>query len=778
LAIVIGANTTIFGAIHAVLLRPFVIYQPDDLVVAWGSDPSRSLPVLELSYQNFEDWSAHSRSFTHLAALGSSTWPTVVDTAGESTRVASPGVSSSFFSTLGVLPLHGRDFRPDDDEPNVPLVAIVSHRLWVQRLGADPDAIGRTLSLDDRPHTIVGIMPDGFDFPRGTEVWTPVVPVLTKDWGIEALEQVGALFVVGRLRAGTTSTIAAQELQRLVGSAQRSSRPPRIVVTPLLDVVLGPARQGLWALLAAVGILLLIGCANLSGLMLIRVTARRREHAVQVALGGTPVTLARRWTVEALLLSLAGGVLGLFASYALARLIVGLAPDIPRLADLAINRPVMVFTFGVILTTTLLCALAPMRFIGRGSLLTALHESARSTSNPQTRRTQSLLLTGQLALSVVLLIGAGLILRSFDHLRSIDLGFRPTNLLTMTVEPRGASAPNAWMDELIARVSSITGVEAVGAVYLRPLAFGPIGQETWVVLEGQLDDADAAQQNPQLDYQVATPGYFAAMGIQLRQGRLFSDEDTAQSPRVALVSETTARRLWPGADPIDKRLLLPSFAPNEPSSEWRTVVGVVSDVRYRGLDDVRLDVYDLAAQASMGVKDFVIRTSGDPLNVLEAVRTEARRLDSRVVVDRVTTMETVLSQALAPWRLSAWLLAGFSGIAVVLVIVGLFSAVSLDLGQRQRELAVRRALGAQRADILRPILRSALLRALIGITVGTMAALGLTDGLASLLVGVDALDLRTHGAVIGLVLLTVGLASWLPAYRATKVDPMVALRCE
>jgi hypothetical protein len=299
-----------------------------------------------------------------------------------------------------------------------------------------------------------------------------------------------------------------------------------------------------------------------------------------------------------------------------------------------------------------------------------------------------------------------------------------------------------------------------------------------VVLEGQRDSPEAAQQNPQLNYQVATPGYFAAMRIQLLEGRLFSDDDTAESPRVALVSEATARRLWPGADPLGRNLLLPTFAPDRPSGEWRTVVGIVSDVRYRGLNDVRLDVYAPAAQARLAAKDLVVRTSGDPLNVLDAVRTEARRLDSRVVVDRVTTMDTIVSQALAPWRLSAGLFVAFAGIAVVLVTVGLFSTVSLELALRRRELAVRLALGARRTDILRPILRIALGRGLIGIGLGTLMAFVLTRALDPLLVGVETLDLTTHAAVIVLVLATVGLASWLPTYRATTIDPMVILRCD
>jgi putative ABC transport system permease protein len=786
LAIVIGANSAMFSAVHAVLLRPFTMQHPDDLVICWSSDPRRNLPIVELSYRNFEDWATHSRSFAQVAAVGSSTWPAVVDESGGSTRLSTAGVSVSFFQTMGVLPVLGRDFRPQDDEPKVGRVAILSHGMWVSRFGADPGAIGRTLRFGDGPHTIVGVLPEGFDFPRGTDLWTPVVPILAdsaNEWRTDGLESVGVLFVIGRLHPAVTPTMALQELDRLAGSLeQRTSFPrfgSRVVVTPLLDYVLGPVRQGLWALLAAVGVLLLVGCANLSGLMLTRVSSRRREHAVLVALGATRGALARRWMMETLILSLTGGIIGLLAAYSMARTIVALAPDIPRLAGLAINPPVVAFTFGVILLTTLLCAVAPIRSVNANSLIAAINESARSTHSRQTYHTQSLLVTGQVALSVILLVAAGLITRSFVNLRSIDLGFLSPNVMTMTIEPRNVSgATNAWMDQLLNRLTALPGVEAAGAVYLRPLALGPIGQETPVVLEGQQITLEAQQENPQLNYQVATPGYFSAMRIQLRQGRLFTAEDTDRSPRVAVVSETTARRLWPGENPIGKRMSMPLFTPDKPSYEWRTVVGVVNDVRYRGMDDVRLDVYDVAAQSPTEATDVVIRTSGDPLINLEAITQEARHLDPGVVVDRVTTMDTIVSQAVAPWRFSVWMFSMFAIVAFVLVTLGLFSTVTLDIAQRHKEFAVRLALGGQYGDIVRPLVLKALKRGAAGIALGVLAALTATRGLSSMLVGVDTLDVVTYGAVIGLVFATVMIASWLPAHSATKADLMLALRVD
>jgi putative ABC transport system permease protein len=781
LGVVIGANSAMFSAVYTVLLRPFAVQDPGGLVFVWGSDPTRNLPLVELSYRTFEDWSSHSRSFTQAAAVGSSTWPALLD-GPESTRVSLAGVSDSFFGTLGVRPIIGRDFGAQDNQPNTPRVVIVSHGMWLRRFGGDPQVVGRTLQLNDISHTIVGVTPEAFDFPRGADLWTPVVPIIVQDWGTEALEQVGALFVIGRLRTGVTSIMVAEELQRLSEAPEtRSSHTAfgsRVVVTRFLDYVLGPVRYGLWALLAAVGLLLLVGCVNLSGVMLTRVSSRRREHAVLIALGATRIALARRWLMETLMLSVAGGIVGLLASHWIGRMMLTFAPDIPRLADLEINPPVVMFTFAVMLLTTLLCAWAPIRSDSAHNL-SALNESARSTPSRQIRHTQSILVILQVAVSVILIIATGLIVRSFVNLRSVDVGFLSSNVMTMTIEPRTVSgAPNVWMDQLLDRLAAVPGVEGTGAVYLRPLALGPIGQETWVMLEGQQDTPDAARQNPQLNYQVATPGYFSAMRIRLRQGRLFTAEDTARSPRVALVSETTAERLWPGENPIGKRLLLPSFTPDKPSNEWRTIVGVVNDVRYRGLDDQRLDVYDLAVQASVAAKDVVIRTSGDPLNVLDAVRAEVRRLDPRAVVDRVTTMDAIVSRAMAPWRLSVWSFSAFAGIAIVLVTGGLFSVVSLDLSQRHKEFAVKRALGAQNADIVWPVLLAALRRGIVGIALGVLSALVVAQGLSSMLFGVDAFDLRTYGAVVTLVLATVIIASSLPAWRAMRADPMVALRCE
>jgi putative ABC transport system permease protein len=549
---------------------------------------------------------------------------------------------------------------------------------------------------------------------------------------------------------------------------------------PFLDYLMGPVRETLWLLFAAVGVLLLIGCANVSGLMLTRVTLRRREHAIRLALGATRAALGRHWAVETLLLSVAGGCLGLVASGWIAHAVVALAPeDVPRLSEVSINLPVAAFTFVAVLATALLCGAQPIRHACSSSLLEALNDAGRATAGRYSLRTRSLLLVFQISLTVVLLVAAGLVVRSFVNLRTVDLGFVPSNVLTMNVAPRDAKpSTNEWMHELLARVAALPKVEAAGAVSLRPLALGPIGQETWVILEGQPDARDRARMNPTLNYQVATPGYFGAMRIQLRRGRLFNDQDNVASPRVALVGESTARRLWPGEDPIGRRILLPIHRPDGGPSVWRTVVGVVSDVRYRGIDDVRLDIYDAALQAPSAAADLVVRTSGDPLTVAGAVQAEARRLDPRVLIDRLTTMDAIVSRAVAPWRFSVWMFTLFAVLAFVLATVGLFSLASLDVAHRRNEFAVRLALGARRGDVRRSVLVSALRRVVLGLTLGVLTAVAGTRAIRHILFGVDLLDPTTYLAVILLVIAVVTSASWLPARRAADVDPLALLRRE
>jgi putative ABC transport system permease protein len=779
LALAMGATSAIFSAVHAVLLSPMPIADPERLIVAWGASSARDRNVIELSFRNVEDLAAGTQSLAGVAAIGSSNWSMVWETDGDPVRIPFAGVSASFFDTLGARPLLGRTFRPEDDAPNGPRVVVLNHGAWVRRFGANPHVVGSTMTLDEELYTVIGVMPNGFDFPRGAELWAPVVPILagsSGQWKQDALTNVGVLFVVGRLREGVTPAAASQELSRLATTTPRFGST--VVVTPFLDYLLGPVRPALWLLFAAVAVLLLIACANVSALMLTRVTARQREHALRLALGATRGGLGRLWMLESVVLAVAGGTLGIIASHWIAAAIVALSPDdVPRVTDIAINVPVAVFTFAAILLTTLICGIAPVRLAGRTQLSEALADAARGTPGRHSRRTRSLLLIFQMGLAVVLLVSAGLVLRSFVNLRQLDLGFDPSQTLAIDVDPRGIDTPvNEWFDRLLQQVSSLPHVEAAGAIYLRPLALGAIGQGTLILLEGQPDTPEGKRGNPTLNYQVATPGYFDAMRIRLLRGRLFDARDTSRSERVAIVDETTARRLWPGDDPIGKRLGMPTFTPGERVTVWRTIVGVVADVRYRGLDDAWLDVYDAALQASLPANTLAIRTSGDPLSMATTVQARARELDPRVVVDGITTMDAVVSRAIAPWRLSAWMLALFAGLAFLLATVGLFSLVSLDVASRRHEFAVRLAVGALGRDILRAVLATTSLQVIAGLGLGVIAAVAATRALQTMLFGIEWIDVATYAAVLCLVLITVSIAAYLPARRASRIDPLALLR--
>ena len=568
LALGIGATSAIFSVVHGVLLRPLPVREPGRLVVCWGTGSTPDQGVSELSYRNFQDWSAAMRGFSQTAAMGSSNWSMVLDGQGEPERLSYTGVSASFFDTLGAAPLLGRVFRPDDDVPNAAPVVVLNHGTWARRFGADPEVVGKAIRLDGAPRTVVGVMPRGFDFPPGAEFWTPVVPGLASAselWRTDALTYVGVLFLIGRLQEGVSPSQAAQELDAV---AQRldSATAPRfgaaVVITPFLDYLLGPVRRALWALFAAVGVLLFLACANVSGLLLTRVSLRRREDAIRLALGATRARVGRLWAIETVLLCLAGGGLGLLSSSWIASAVVALGPDdIPRLADVSIDLRVALFTFVVVSATAFLCAAAPVRQAGRADLLEALHDSAYGSAGRRSLRARSSLLTLQIGLAVTLLVAAGLVVRSFDNLKRLDLGFVPKGVLALGVDPRVPTpSRDEWFERLLENVSALPGVEAAGAVSLRPLRLGAIGQGTWVRLEGQPATPEGTKDNPGLNYLVATPGYFPAMRIALLRGRLFTHQDDARAPRVALVSKSTARRLWPGQDPIGKRFASPTHS--------------------------------------------------------------------------------------------------------------------------------------------------------------------------------------------------------------------------
>jgi putative ABC transport system permease protein len=517
--------------------------------------------------------------------------------------------------------------------------------------------------------------------------------------------------------------------------------------------------------------------------MLTRATERRREDAIRLALGAARSRLMRGWVLEAGWLVLFGGLVGLLGARWLTSVILALAPaDVSRIADITVDGSVIAFTLAVCALAALVCALAPAWRSAASDVATELGDAVRSTPGVSPLRTRSALVVFEIALAVVLLIAGGLILRSFNNLRQLDLGYDPANVLTIDIEPPGKTAEQAraFYSELLERVQAVSGVEAAGAVYLRPLALGPIGQEMGVLLEGQPETGEAAARNPAVNYESVTPGYFHAMRIPLLHGRLFDERDDARAPKVAIVGESTARRLWPGQDPVGRRLATPVSTPDGLRPVWHTVVGVVKDARYRGLDDVRLDFYEPSDQAPPEylARHLMVRTTGDPLAVAGAVHAQARAIDRHVLVSGITTMEAIVGRAMAPWRFAVWMFMLFAMLAFLLATGGLFSLVALNVALRSREFAVRMALGAPTSNISGRVLLEAGRHALLGASLGVLAAAVGTRWLASLLFEVRPLDLGTYTAVVVVVLAATAGASVLPAYRATRLDPMTFLREE
>jgi putative ABC transport system permease protein len=782
-ALAIGANSAIFSAVNAVLLRPLPMDAPSRVAVVWQTGGIGE-GVVELTYRHLHEWMAAGKTFTRGSVMASTNWNAVLTGRGQPARIWFNAVSGGFFDTLGVRPVLGRGLQPDDDVATARSVAVLNYGTWVRRFGSDPKIVGTTMMLDGSPTEIVGVMPQGFDVPHGAEFWVPAEPIVVKASTPPTagnLEVFGVFYVVGRLRPGLPMSAVGQEIDGVEARLDRDNPGrmkwgARAVVTPMPDYVFGPVRGALRLLWVAVGVLLLVACANVSGLTLTRVARRRHEDAIRRALGARPATVARLWLMEIGIVSLAGGVLGLLCAQGLVRAIVALAPDdLPRIGDVTVNGTVALFTFAIVVAVAVATGLMPLRQSGNVSVLEAF-EGERTTAGGRTLRLRSALLVAQIALSVVLLVAAGLVVRSFAELRHTDLGFTSSRVVSMTVRPGSTtSAPNAWLQQVLTRVRAMPGVESAGAVYLRPLMLGAIGDGVHVYLEGQPLTQQTSNSNPGLNHQSATPGYFETMKVALRAGRFFSNEDTMDRPRVAIVGESTAKRLWPNANPIGKRLTMYSFRPEERLAE-RTIVGVVADVRYHDLGEASLDIYDPALQVANLADNVVVRAKGDAGAIAAMVRGVARELDAQATVDEVTTMDAVVGRAEAPWRLATWMFVLFGALAFGLSALGLFSLVALEVAYRRREFAIRLALGSPSGAILKGVMARAGWRVGSGLIVGFAVAFVASRAMRSLLFGIAPDDLPTYLIVLAIVLAAVAVAAWLPARRAVLGDPHSLLR--
>jgi predicted permease len=793
LALAIGASTAIFSAVYAVLLKPMPIRDPEQLVVGWGTSAALNMRVIELSYLDIRDIGEANPSIGAVASVGSSTWTAVLDGEGDPVKLPTTGVSGTFFEVLGAVPRLGRTIRPDDDHTKSAPVAVISHALWSRQFGSDPNIIGRRLRLDDQVHEVVGVMPASFDYPRGTEIWRAIAPVLGdgvpdgNGGNPNPMRNVGVLFMIGRLLPGVSPDAARDAWTRTNAQVLANSPGPRydIAVTPFLDFQIGPARQAMWVLFGAVGVLLLIACANVSGLMLTRLSLRAHDDAIRAAIGGSRAAIARLWAAETVWLTVLGGAIGLLGSRWLIGLLIALAPEgIPRLDQVAINVPVAAFSAAVMTLATLLCAIAPVRHAGVISLTGALNDGSRSIAGTRSNRARSSLLVAQIGLAVMLLVAAGLVVRSFNALQRLDAGFNSDNVLLIKVEPRASAQPvNTWIAEFLPQITAMPQIESAGAVYLTPMELGSIGQGTWAIGEGQVESPQTASSNPIVNYQAATADYFRALRIPLIRGRLFTDDDRATSPRVALISESTAAAFFPGQDPVGKRIKAASFNANQRNRDgiWRTIVGVVGNVRYKGLHEVPLDLYDPPSQSTVGaVTSLVVRLkpehAGEALAVASAIQTQARQRDPQALISGIGMLEAVLNKEIAPWRFSAWVFALFAALAFTLAMLGLFSVISLDVANRRREFAIRMAVGASGGRIVGGVLRSAGLRAAAGLAIGMLMSAAASRSIESLLFGVEVGDPITYAVVVLLVAIVVAIASFLPARKAAFTDPGSVLR--
>ncbi|MEK6299556.1 MAG: ABC transporter permease [Acidobacteriota bacterium] len=763
LALGIGVNTAIFSVVYSVLLRPLPYPDAERLVVTGISVP------------DFRDLKEANQVFDETAIWASNMY--TINDGGEPEQLRGAVVSPSFFKLLG-QPAAGRTFQPEEDQE--PLV-VLSYDLWKQRFGGEAGAIGRTLNLGGRSHTIVGVMPPEFQFPDSQfKLWVTFGSALSQTPAQAENRQLRIFRCIARLAPGVSlqqaQTETASIFKRLEEQYPATNTGVTPTLTPLYDRIVGDVRPALMILLATAGFVLLIACANVANLMLARTTAREREIVIRVALGAGRWRVARQLLTESVLLAGFGGALGTLLAVWGVDLLTGLNPSgIPRLSSISISIPVLLFTLGVSLFTGILFGLAPVTQALRLNLNDALKEGGRGIGGSAWgRRLRGGLVVAEIALSLVVLVGAGLLVKSFSRLMNADAGFVADNLLTMNIELFHFKDPQqraAIQQEVIARIEQIPGVEAAGGGSGLP----PVTAQrvTRFAAEGQ--DVSTSQQNT--GYFIGTsPGYFHALGTPLIQGRVFDERDSDTAPKVVVINKTLAARLFPGEDPIGKRLKLIN---PEQSDQWRSIVGIVGDVKYSGLDDTGdAVVYTPFAQTPFLWSYVMVRAAGDPSALIPSIRHAVSSVNPTLAALQLKPMRDTVWGSVSQPRFNMILLSSFAVLALALAVVGLYGVMSYLVAQRTREIGVRMALGASSTDVLKLVLRHGLALAGTGIVFGLAAAFAATRVLSSMLFGLSSTDPATFAFVALLLTAVAVAASVIPARRAIRVDPMVALRYE
>jgi putative ABC transport system permease protein len=779
LALGSGANTALFSVVNAVLLAPLPYGQPERLVALFAKNDKLGLSQRPVSYANYKDWQAQSQSFEQLAAMRGESF-SLVDR-GEPERVTGVRVTTNILSVLGVRPAAGRDFLPAEDQPEQAGVALISYGLWQRRYGADPALFGQTVTLENRPYTIIGVLPAWLKFPGltvppgGAEVWIPFVPLPN-----ELNRSFANTRLLGKLKPDVSLAQAQIEMNliatRLEQQYPNDNTNLRVEMLSLTEVLTGRVRLGLWILFGAVGFVLLIACVNVANLLLARAAGRQTEIAIRTALGASRWRVIRQLLTECLLLSVGGCALGLLlASQSVEWLRRTKAGNIPRLEEISLNGRVLAFTLLVACLTALLFGLLPALQASRLSLVTALKDGRKGGSSGANRRWLNGLVVTEIALALVLLVGAGLLLRSFRVVSETDPGFNAQNVLTLAVPLPQTGYPDQAAqyriyENALTRLNNVPGVEAVAAVFRLPL----VGLATAIfTVQGQPVPSGS---EPSADYRPISPSYFRTLGIPLVRGREFNEHDTVETADVVIVNEELARRYWPGENPIGKRLQVA-----QEKTRWREVVGVVGNAKLSGLE-AKVDpaIYLPLAQNTwphaLRNSSLVVRTLADPVQVTAALRQELRSIDPALPITQVRTMTEILDDSLAPRRFNLVLLLIFALVAGLLAVVGIYGVISYTVAARTSEIGVRLALGAQPADILKLVLGEGMKLATGGVLVGLLSALALTRLMAGLLFGVSALDPVVFTAIALLLAATALLATYLPARRAAQVNPVVALK--
>jgi putative ABC transport system permease protein len=779
LALGIGANTAIFSVVKAVLLSPLPYQNSERLVWIWETNPVSDIKQEPASMPNFHDWRTQSQSFEEMAAFGNSAFTLTGD--AEPERIPVTYITANFFPLLGVQPRMGRTFSSEEHTEGKGRVALLGHNLWQRRFGSNPKIIGQSITLNGNPYQIIGVLPAGFKNPvpaerNAAEIWVPLALDLNPN-----MRRSDFLNVVARLKPNVTLEQARAEMKtittRLEQQYPATNTGWSTVMISLQERIVGDVRPAMWLLVAVVGFLLLIACANVANLLLARSAARQQEIAVRRALGAGRFRLVRQFLTESVMLAMAGGLLGSLLALWGTELLVRLSPrNIPRLSEVQLDWQVFLFTLGISFLTGIIFGLIPALYATNPNLTESLKEGGRSsTEGLRGARLRNILVVAEIAIALVMLIGAGLMIKSFIRLQGVDPGFKPDRILAVDVslpaaKYKEAAQQLAFWEQLQGRVSQLPGVERVAAVTALPFTGGSVFAFS---IEGR--PAAPPGQEPDAEYRVVTPSYFETMGMTLVRGSAFTEQHTANSPAVTIISETLARKHFQGEDPIGKRI----NTGNPETAPWRTVIGVIRDIRQKALDEEPYpQMYVPYMQAPARTMALVVRASSDPQSLVPAIRNELSAMDKDQPLYNVRTMAQLMSESIARQRFSMLLIAVFAAVGLVLASVGIYGVMSYTVTQRTHEIGVRMALGASHRDVLRMVVRQGMILALVGTGLGLIASFLLTRLISSLLFSVSATDPLTY-VLISLLLVSIALlACLIPARRATRVDPMVALRYE